>query len=656
MASNDTTPAFGIDAKGKLDSERKSKHVSAKLGAEGEAHLRVEPNGGYTYSDKASIEGSIEGSAKTKRGPVSMDVGAGAHASSEIGKTYDAEGTHMVVANEVGQWVKGGASAAGYGYSGKFENGQRATYEVVVPPPYKVDANAINPYDPATLPTGTVISYDSTRYDNESSGITFGKAVGNLGVSGERKHDDGVSMRIEKTGDHTVRVAVTQNDKIDDKSRVGVDIGKASPEAGRDGTMSVATTTMAEFDLSTPEGREAYGQVIVGQALPQHEGPGVSGLSTTQKLDIDTQPRVGLKGVGEVDIGKHVDNSYELTKDKERSEITFHYDVDGAISAKSTFPMGEDHQPDMDRGKDFSVALSHLGPDQTGALRTAFGGMPGTRGLGGDQGVEMTFTPEQLTQMRDRARDYIERTQGADALRRLDAGEGPSGTRETAVLATMAAAKNPREVFDAMQMQDGRFLPDAMATMDNSLPKPRPPLPGTLAIQPGAADAQRLASMPAEQREKLMDEVYRAPHPQAHEVSSPTPDAASHYVRSSADASSPHPDRARDAQAIAGVRELDATMGRVFDQSSERLAAALSAAGRRDGLERIDHVVLSGDGKHAYAVQGELDSPHKRIATVDTATAVQTPVEQSAAQWTQSQQTTEQTNQQASVAQGVPMR
>ncbi|KAF1004648.1 MAG: hypothetical protein GAK28_03850 [Luteibacter sp.] len=620
MASNDTTPAFGIDAKAKLDSELKTKDASATLTAEGEAHLRVESNGGYTYSDNTRLEGS----AKASLGPVSLDGGAGHTTASQASETYDGTGTHIVVGHEVGDWIKGGIGAAGYGYSGKFEHGERATYEVTVPAPYKVDAKAINPYDPTTLPTGTVISYDSTRYDNETSGITFGKAVGNVGVHGDRKHDDGVTMRIEKTGDHTVRVAVTQNDRVDDTSRIGPELGKLSPQLGRDGKMTLATTTTAEFDLSTREGQEAYGQVLAGQALPQRDGQGVSGVSTTQKLGIDTQPRAGLKGVGETDIGKHVDTSYELVHDKDRSEITFHYDVPGAISARSTFPLGDDHQPDMSKGKYFSITLPHMDVHQAGALRTAFGGTAGTRGLEDGQPVEMKFTGEQLMQMRQRARDYIEHHGQPGMLRDLDAGKEYGGSADMMAMAAMATAKNPREVFDAMQMQDGKFLAANLTKLDVGMTAPKPPLPGTLEIQPSAAMARQLASMPEGRRAEVMDEFYRAPA-LATEASLGLGDRS-------------HTDDARYEQARAGVRQLDATMGRTPDVSSERLTAALAAAGRRDGLDRIDHVVLSGDGKQAYAVQGELDSPHKRIAVVDTGTAVQTPVEQSNAQWRQAEQ------------------
>ncbi len=94
-------------------------------------------------------------------------------------------------------------------------------------------------------------------------------------------------------------------------------------------------------------------------------------------------------------------------------------------------------------------------------------------------------------------------------------------------------------------------------------------------------------------------------------------------------APTPSPDTALVDQARQGVHLLDAQRGRQPDQFSENFSGSLAVAARRDGLERIDHVVLSDDATRGYAVQGALDSPHKRMAEVHTAQAVNTPFEES---------------------------
>lgn len=91
-----------------------------------------------------------------------------------------------------------------------------------------------------------------------------------------------------------------------------------------------------------------------------------------------------------------------------------------------------------------------------------------------------------------------------------------------------------------------------------------------------------------------------------------------------------NPDSALFDQATKGVRAIDAKMNRTPDQASENLSGAIAAKAKQEGLTRIDHVILSDDGSKAFAVQGELNSPMKKMAEVQTAQAVNTPLEQSA--------------------------
>lgn len=90
-----------------------------------------------------------------------------------------------------------------------------------------------------------------------------------------------------------------------------------------------------------------------------------------------------------------------------------------------------------------------------------------------------------------------------------------------------------------------------------------------------------------------------------------------------------HPSHSVFQQALQGVQKIDAQHQRAPDQLSENLAASLVVAAHRSGLNRIDHVMLSEDRSRVYAVQGDLNSPHKRIAEVQIEQAVNTSVEQS---------------------------
>jgi len=117
-----------------------------------------------------------------------------------------------------------------------------------------------------------------------------------------------------------------------------------------------------------------------------------------------------------------------------------------------------------------------------------------------------------------------------------------------------------------------------------------------------------------------------------------------------------HPDHALFRQARDAVHALDASRQRASDQQSDNLSGALVVASRKAGLERIDRVMLSEDGSRAYAVQGDLNSPFKRVAEVPTQQAVNTPVERSSAQLEQAaaQQQAARPGQQQGPAPGQP--
>lgn len=80
---------------------------------------------------------------------------------------------------------------------------------------------------------------------------------------------------------------------------------------------------------------------------------------------------------------------------------------------------------------------------------------------------------------------------------------------------------------------------------------------------------------------------------------------------------------------------LDAANGRSFDATSERLSASLLVVARENGLDRVDHVVLSRQtadaaaAQNIFVVRGALDDPAALRASTDTAEAAQRPVAES---------------------------
>jgi len=90
-----------------------------------------------------------------------------------------------------------------------------------------------------------------------------------------------------------------------------------------------------------------------------------------------------------------------------------------------------------------------------------------------------------------------------------------------------------------------------------------------------------------------------------------------------------HPAHGVYRQALDGVHKIDAERQRTPDQISENVAGSIAVAAQRAGLTQIDHVLMSEDGGRIYAVQGDLNSPHRRMAEVPMQQAVNTSLEQS---------------------------
>ncbi|MFC3716327.1 XVIPCD domain-containing protein [Luteimonas soli] len=92
-----------------------------------------------------------------------------------------------------------------------------------------------------------------------------------------------------------------------------------------------------------------------------------------------------------------------------------------------------------------------------------------------------------------------------------------------------------------------------------------------------------------------------------------------------------HPDHHLYLGSRDAVHRLDASLGRAPDRHSGNMIASLACLARRNGLERIDHVVLGGPtkelrpGENVFVVQGRLDDPAHLRAHMKTQLAVDTP-------------------------------
>lgn len=92
-----------------------------------------------------------------------------------------------------------------------------------------------------------------------------------------------------------------------------------------------------------------------------------------------------------------------------------------------------------------------------------------------------------------------------------------------------------------------------------------------------------------------------------------------------------HADHALYRQIRTGVEQLGSRNHHAWDESSERMTASLLVLAKQNGLERVDHVVLSEQrgnlqkGENVFLIQGQLADPAHTRAMMKTNDAMSTP-------------------------------
>jgi hypothetical protein len=131
-----------------------------------------------------------------------------------------------------------------------------------------------------------------------------------------------------------------------------------------------------------------------------------------------------------------------------------------------------------------------------------------------------------------------------------------------------------------------------------------------------------------------------SPATSAPSVQDPSSSTMSEAVRSSDPRHPEHPDHRLYTQIESGVRRIDATIGRSFDDASERLAMTAFHDAKAAGITSADHVALNtvgkpqADGTHVaagtllFVVQGQDPSdPAALRSTTDVKQAIEQPIE-----------------------------
>lgn len=219
--------------------------------------------------------------------------------------------------------------------------GNRMTYEVrmkeedfermrrgEIPPPH--------PLDPSTLPDGGSVRLEQSQFAGTSmeAGISY-HAV-ELGMSSDIREGSGMMIEMRREGD-SVQVTAGPKEFIENEGKISVGVGPVSVSGGRTDSLTNYQLRTATFDLSNPEGREAYSAFRESGRLPEREGPGVSNTLRLERVKYESQTEFGLE-LGPIELSAEGPAN--------TGDMLITHNPDGTTTRSLALTYGGDH-PDL---------------------------------------------------------------------------------------------------------------------------------------------------------------------------------------------------------------------------------------------------------------------------------------------------------------------
>ncbi|WP_313144677.1 XVIPCD domain-containing protein [Stenotrophomonas sp.] len=466
--------------------------------------------------------------------------------------------------------------------------GGRGRYKVALPQNDTTDPRDVSPLDPTTIPRGGSVILDGQQF----TGTQMEAGFRNMAVESRLTEAQGASYRVDRLSDGRVRVSTGPNEAVEAFNGVGFSAGKFSAVAGRQDGLGQSSVRSATFDLEQADGRSAYAQFVETGRM-QAGTPGVQDLATIERIGMNSQTRLkldyndklgvdlaGQRNAGDIVRVRREDGSYT-----ERMNVEY----SGNLPMSRISAYGADGKEDLaQRRYEFTFDLrdNPNGEQITSLANSALAGRAGNDVRGPLKAGEVNTLVLDEGQMRG----LMQRTQ---AMVQNNPRMGPAWH-----LLAEDGQGRPQQDVDAFAVALARNQGHSAHGMAERL------------FHVAAAGGQDL---------QKIDATVRGEHLQGQPPPSPLlPQQDPRHAGS--------PDHAMWCQSQGAVGRLDQAMGRTPDEMSERLSMALLVAARQKGMERIDEVVLSDDGRYAFAVQGEVHAADRQIARADTAQAVATPV------------------------------
>ena len=363
--------------------------------------------GSTAYSGSVSptgVEASAETTASTRNGNgVSAGVGFSAGRTEEV-STSDGY-TTATTTGEVSFNAEASAKFGRFGVGLGVEFSTTQTQTVRVPEGAWADIESgaepyPNQYDPESIPVGGSVTTNS----EDAHGTELSGSYGGFSANSGLEETEAVSVQVERVDEDTVRVTSGPTSTFEATDGVGIDVGVVGANAGVSRTLEDAQLNTVEFDISTPEGREAYDAYIATGQLPAPDTAGVVDVTQTHRVSYEQSVELGLSVFG-------FDLSHESEGSSAETVLTTHKDgssdqvstVDGngyVITATSHFPPGSREADSLT----YTLKLEDVSAQAIGLLNQVYGEEGGPRNA---QDVTLTFTPEDIEELQDVAREKI---------------------------------------------------------------------------------------------------------------------------------------------------------------------------------------------------------------------------------------------------------
>jgi len=495
---------------------------------------------------------------------------------------------------EIAVTAKGGVSVKEASVKEEHTEGVRATYNVVMPKKAAegLDIHSVTPYDPASMPVGTKVSIDGTDFDKTKLSGSFK----HVAMESRLTMEQGDGVLVEKTSDHTVRVMAGPREMLARYDGLGVEFGKASVMLGREDKLETKRLQTAEFDLSTPDGQQAYNRFLGLGVLPGKEAPGVTGVSTVESMDLSSAGQLGVKlgkleksvdlqkNTGEVTVTKRPDGSLQA------SELAIHFSQGVPLTIRSKFDK-DGNEVVADRRYEYTFDANPGNLTELKTLSMAEG-KPDLN-LEPGQKVTLSFTEAQMRQLEGDMRSASHLPDKAaywiQPDLRYDEGSDPS----TAFALKMAATYGD-QVLLAQSLR---------VVYQIDLPGNKG-MPGTLKVQGQSRNAEQDKHPTA--APEHTEHLFRPPAHMGEEI---------------------HPAHGLFTQIRDHVHALDAQHGRTPTAQSDNLAGVLTVAAVANGMTRAEGVAPNTNDASTMFVFGAAGDAAKRVhAEVPTVPAMNTPL------------------------------